>query len=210
MHQRAWDFFSTYTFRHDVSLKRSENLMLRLESSLKEQQLEHTLFWVAESPRSHRQAHLHFLIQGEGANSFIYDFYQTRGLVSRRGVLRSLSTLHGAQAFTFPNLCLPTAWLTESANSTSAPSKKPENMPRPKGSPNKVTSETRQFLQEVIEGEHARIRAALAELYESNKGQYLNVLVKILPFVTPKANEVHINDTEMPITTPSWFDTENS
>ena len=48
MHQRAWDFFSTYTFRHDVSLKRSENLMLRLEASLKEQQLEHTLFWVAE------------------------------------------------------------------------------------------------------------------------------------------------------------------
>lgn len=83
-------------------------------------------------------------------------------------------------------------------------------MPRPKGSPNKVTSETRQFLQEVIEGEHARIRAALAELYESNKAQYLNVLVKLLPFVTPKANEVHINDTEMPITTPSWFDTENS
>lgn len=83
-------------------------------------------------------------------------------------------------------------------------------MPRPKGSPNKVTSETRQFLQEVIEGEHARILAALAELHESNKGQYLNVLVKILPFVTPKANEVHINDTEMPIITPSWFDTESS
>ena len=83
-------------------------------------------------------------------------------------------------------------------------------MPRPKGSPNKVTSETRQFLQEVIEGEHARIRAALVELHESNKTQYLNVLVKLLPFVTPKANEVHINDTEMPITTPSWFDTENS
>ena len=88
MHQRAWDFFSTDTFRHDVSLKRSENLMLRLEASLKEQQLEHTLFWVAESPKSPSQAHLHFLVQGEGANSFIYDFYQTRGLVNRRGVMQ--------------------------------------------------------------------------------------------------------------------------
>ena len=88
MHQRAWDFFSTYTFRHDVSLKRSENLMLRLEASLKEQQLEHTLFWVAESPKSYKHAHLHFLVQGEGASSFIYDFYQTRGLINRRGVMQ--------------------------------------------------------------------------------------------------------------------------
>ena len=88
MHQRAWDFFSTYTFRREVSLKRSENLMLRLEASLKEQQLEHTLFWVAESPKSYKQAHLHFLVQGEGASSFIYDFYHTRGLINRRGVMQ--------------------------------------------------------------------------------------------------------------------------
>ena len=62
--------------------------MLRLETSLIEQQQEHTLFWVAEAPKSHGQAHLHFLVQGEGASSFIYDFYQTRGLVNRRGVMQ--------------------------------------------------------------------------------------------------------------------------
>ena len=88
MHQRAWDFFSTYTFRREVSLKRSENLMLRLETSLKEQQLEHTLFWVAESPKSYKHAHLHLLVQGESASSFIYDFYHTRGLINRRGVMQ--------------------------------------------------------------------------------------------------------------------------
>ena len=34
-------------------------------------------------------------------------------------------------------------------------------MPRPKGSPNKVTQETRVFLQQIIDDEHPNIKAAL-------------------------------------------------
>ncbi len=80
-------------------------------------------------------------------------------------------------------------------------------MPRPKGSLNKVTAETKQFLLDIVEGEHSRIHAALEELFASNKAHYLAIVVKLLPFVTPKASEVQINSHDLPVKAPSWFDT---
>ena len=80
-------------------------------------------------------------------------------------------------------------------------------MPRPKGSPNKVTAETKQFLLDIVEGEHPRIRSALQELYSANKAHYLTIVVKLLPFITPKASEVHINGQDLPVKAPSWFET---
>ena len=36
---------------------------------------------------------------------------------------------------------------------------------------------------------------------------YLNAIVKLLPFITPRATEVHLNAPQMPDKLPSWFDT---
>lgn len=80
-------------------------------------------------------------------------------------------------------------------------------MPRPKGSQNKVTTETKQFLMGIVQGEHPRIQKALTEVYETDKDHYLSFIVKLLPFIVPKANEVHISSPALENKTPSWFDT---
>ena len=84
-------------------------------------------------------------------------------------------------------------------------------MPRPQGSPNKVTQETRVFLQQIIDDEHPNIKAALNELYVVNKAQYMQAIIKLLPFITPKVHEVHLPASELVMKAPSWFDrTEES
>ena len=59
-------------------------------------------------------------------------------------------------------------------------------MPRTKGSPNKITQETKVFLQHILNDERSNIKSALSELYASNKLQYVQAIIKLLPFVTPK------------------------
>lgn len=83
---QIWDYFSTYTFRYDISMKRSEQHMLRVESLMEQEQIAHTLFWVAESPHNSQQSHLHMLIQGEEAKSYIFQYYQGKGLINPRNV----------------------------------------------------------------------------------------------------------------------------
>lgn len=78
-------------------------------------------------------------------------------------------------------------------------------MPRPKGSPNKVSHETKDFLKGIITREHPRIEAALEELYHSNKSSYMHVIIKLLPFITPKATEMNISTSDIAIKAPSWF-----
>jgi|TARA_Y100000385_G_C12907213_1_gene556828 hypothetical protein len=80
-------------------------------------------------------------------------------------------------------------------------------MPRKKGALNHTTRETKEFLKLVVKNEHLRIEEALLELFESNKSSYLNAIVKLLPFITPRATEVHLNAPQMPDKLPSWFDT---
>ena len=63
-----WDYFSTYTFRYDISLRRNESYMQKLEKSLEEQQVSHKIFWVVEPTSNGYQSHSHFLIEGEEAN----------------------------------------------------------------------------------------------------------------------------------------------
>jgi len=78
-------------------------------------------------------------------------------------------------------------------------------MPRPKGSPNKITQETKDFIQGIITKEHPRIESALGELYTTNKSHYMHVIIKLLPFITPKATEMTINTSDLPLKAPSWF-----
>lgn len=79
-------------------------------------------------------------------------------------------------------------------------------MPRKKGSLNQTTRETKEFLNLVVKNEHARIEAALLDLFETNKASYLHAITKLLPFITPKASEVHLHTPDLPSRMPSWFD----
>ena len=62
-------------------------------------------------------------------------------------------------------------------------------MPRTKGSPNRVTAKTKSLVSELILGQTDRIQEALDEVFECNKREYLQIMVR-LPYVMPKATEV--------------------
>ena len=61
---------------------------------------------------------------------------------------------------------------------------------RQKGTPNKCTSETKALLVDLIAGQTDRIQEALDEVFECNKREYLQIMVRLLPYVMPKAAEV--------------------
>ena len=63
-------------------------------------------------------------------------------------------------------------------------------MPRTKGSPNRVTAKTKSLVSELILGQTARIQEALDEVFECNKREYLQIMVRLLPYVMPKATEM--------------------
>ena len=68
-------------------------------------------------------------------------------------------------------------------------------MPRTKGSPNRVTAKTKSLVSELILGQTDRIQEALDEVFECNKREYLQIMVRLLPYVMPKATETSPNKT---------------
>jgi len=68
-------------------------------------------------------------------------------------------------------------------------------MPRTKGSPNRVTAKTKSLVSELILGQTDRIQEALDEVFECNKREYLQIMVRLLPYVMPKATEVETTET---------------
>ena len=78
-------------------------------------------------------------------------------------------------------------------------------MPRKKGSPNKISAETKELLSELVNGEFLRIQSALTELRQTDSFKYLQILSKLLVFVIPKAVEEHNVTINQPKTPPSWF-----
>ena len=54
--------------------------------------------------------------------------------------------------------------------------------------------------------DYTYIEAALLDLFETNKASYLQAIIKLLPFITPKASEVHLHTPDLPSKMPSWFD----
>ena len=68
-------------------------------------------------------------------------------------------------------------------------------MPRTKGSPNRVTAKTKSLVSELILGQTDRIQEALDEVFECNKREYLQIMVRLLPYVMPKATEVESTET---------------
>ena len=65
---------------------------------------------------------------------------------------------------------------------------------RTKGTPNKCTAETKALLVDLITGQTDRIQEALDEVFECNKREYLQIMVRLLPYVMPKATEVAPNE----------------
>ena len=61
---------------------------------------------------------------------------------------------------------------------------------RTKGTANKCTAETKALLVDLIAGQTDRIQEALDEVFECNKREYLQIMVRLLPYVMPKATEV--------------------
>ena len=68
-------------------------------------------------------------------------------------------------------------------------------MPRTKGSPNSVTAKTKSLVSELILGQTDRIQEALDEVFDCNKREYLQIMVRLLPYVMPKATEVESTET---------------
>ena len=78
-------------------------------------------------------------------------------------------------------------------------------MPRKKGTPNRITAKTKSLLSDLIMGQTDRIQEALDEVFECNKKEYLNVMIRLIPYVMPKATEVEAEEAESGRKPLSWF-----
>ena len=67
---------------------------------------------------------------------------------------------------------------------------------RKKGQGNKVTKITRETIALALRGTTAEIRTALAEVREKSAKEYIDCIVKLLPYVTPKLLAAQINEEQ--------------
>jgi hypothetical protein len=65
---------------------------------------------------------------------------------------------------------------------------------RKKGEGNKVTKVTRETIAMALQGSTAEIKTALMEVRERSAKDYIDCIVKLLPYVTPKLLAAQIND----------------
>ena len=65
---------------------------------------------------------------------------------------------------------------------------------RRKGEPNKITSEIRDKLKLVIEGEMETVADTLKDLKLENKQQYLSLVEKFMAYVIPKKRDITSDD----------------
>ena len=66
-------------------------------------------------------------------------------------------------------------------------------------------SATKSLLSDLILGETDRIHEALDEVFECNKKEYLQVMIRLLPYVMPKATEIESTESESGRWRLSWF-----
>ena len=65
---------------------------------------------------------------------------------------------------------------------------------RKKGKPNKLTKVTRETIALALKGSTLEIKSALAEVREKSAKDYIECIVKLLPYVTPKLLAAQINE----------------
>ena len=81
-----WDYFSTITYRFDISSRRNETVMFGLEKYLSRYLPHYMVFWVMEQTFNNHHTHNHLLIQGSQTLDGINTFLSERNLVDKRFV----------------------------------------------------------------------------------------------------------------------------
>ena len=79
--EESWDYFSTITYRYDLSARRNERLMFELEKRLLKKTPSHKVFWIMESTSNYYQTHNHLLIKGDGVKEEVDLFLKEKKLV---------------------------------------------------------------------------------------------------------------------------------
>lgn len=78
---------------------------------------------------------------------------------------------------------------------------------RPKGSSNKITTEVRECISQLIEEEVPRLKEALDEVRQESPARYIELVTKLLPYVAPKLASITTMDEsdKFEQKLPSWF-----
>ena len=80
-----WDWYTTVTYKHNVSVKSNYRIMDRLEKSLDKTMLKMRMFWIMEYS-NYGSTHNHLLLQGENINDEVDKFLKKSNLVDKRFV----------------------------------------------------------------------------------------------------------------------------
>jgi|TARA_B110000908_G_scaffold167046_1_gene219268 hypothetical protein len=68
---------------------------------------------------------------------------------------------------------------------------------RKKGEPNKLTKVTRETIAFALKGSTLEIKKALEEVREKSAKDYIDCIVKLLPYITPKLLAAQINEEKL-------------
>lgn len=63
---------------------------------------------------------------------------------------------------------------------------------RPKGAPNKVTAQTREVFQQLIEANHDNLALWVAQVAAEDPEKALNIIIKMAEFVVPKMARIEM------------------
>ena len=80
-----WDYFTTITYKHNVSVKSNYRIMDRLEKSLDKTMLKIRMFWIMEYS-NYGSTHNHLLLKGENINYEVDSYLKKSNLVDNRFV----------------------------------------------------------------------------------------------------------------------------
>ena len=81
----SWDYFTTITYKHNVSVKSNYRIMDRLEKSLDKTMLKMRMFWIMEYS-NYGSTHNHLLLKGENINYEVDSYLKKSNLVDKRFV----------------------------------------------------------------------------------------------------------------------------
>lgn len=78
---------------------------------------------------------------------------------------------------------------------------------RPHGSSNKITTEVRECVSQLLYEEVPRLKTALEEVRQESPARYVELVTKLLPYVAPKlASITTVDETNKPQPKlPKWF-----
>ena len=80
-----WEYFTTITYKHNVSVKSNYRIMDRLEKSLDKTMLKMRMFWIMEYS-NYGSTHNHLLLKGENINYEVDSYLKKSNLVDNRFV----------------------------------------------------------------------------------------------------------------------------